>query len=565
MLNLTVLGKIGQTARSYFRENRADYFAFFLVSSFFLSCLAIWCWFDHTVPNFDSAAHALQGYQLLDTANDRAILAKRFWNILTTNFFYPPLAFWFHTLVLATGLPHGLADNVPRFFFFFLAMLALFNLSKQLTNDTGVAVVAVAIFSLYPGLQSIIHTLFMLDMLMAATCYLTLWLLLKWKNSPTFKNATIAGLALGLACLTKQLAALFLLVPVLTLLLITIKNRQWRQLCQLLCTIVVASIIFLAWLLPNFARFSSCISLNQSVESARGTLLSLWLQRIQLYTYVAQLNLTLPLVLAFVASLLDWKLQKKLAFFASFFFGGLGLLCLVNWDHHFRQAFPLLGFMALSTAGLLVALWRSKLIVLRLAVALLVFYDALVFFVVDFTPYPLKAPEWANKIVNPDVIRRTVFMTRLMPSCPSEYYAAAYDWVIEKSLAAPERCFAPINILPESTDFCFLSLKYLLRREGLPPQVGSFRKWTRAGYDFSYSSEDLDQYGWFVDRINQKGPPELDFLNAQARSNYQDLEHSLATSPKYVKVADTPLSDGSTLALYWNTDWHPWNPPPYSK
>ncbi|MBX9769902.1 MAG: glycosyltransferase family 39 protein, partial [Candidatus Obscuribacterales bacterium] len=205
-----------------------------LVTATFILANIIWSVYDHGLPDWDCAEHILNGLAYRDLLKHPKLFnADWIHTFLSVNYLYPPATYVLSGL---TKLVFGISpwvDGLLKAFYQAVLCLSIYGLTKDLLKSRIAATMAVISINLYPQTSIYSHQL-MLDFPMLAMVALAVWCLIAWQEKATTKNTICLGLAIGLACLTKQLAGAFLLVPVLIVLINTLAKRQFDKTGKLL-------------------------------------------------------------------------------------------------------------------------------------------------------------------------------------------------------------------------------------------------------------------------------------------------------------------------------------------
>src|SRR5262249_32511029 len=143
--------------------------------------------------------------------------------------------------------------------------------------------------------------------------------------------------------------------------------RDFAKVFLFWCILIFAAIPYLIWFQLNHASVSQMLSMNAETVASEGSVLSLWLKKLEMYLVNCIRTNTIPISILFVLSLFNFPAQRKLVLPAStlpaFFW-----LCTLGWgSRDVRYVLPVLGYVALSVAALLVRLWRTGKPLLKLS------------------------------------------------------------------------------------------------------------------------------------------------------------------------------------------------------
>lgn len=527
--------------------------SFWIVFCFFFFSLVIWICLDRTVPVYDSAFHLTTSYWMKDILFEPIGLREKLFKVLTLTSWYPPFFNWVHCLFLLSPIPTTIADNLPRVAFFAVGTFSLYKLGCQLVNDIPTSTIAVAVFCLFPVGFGLAHSRGLLDMPLAAMCFLALWLIARWHQAPSLFNALTAGAAIGLACLTKQMGVVYLTPPICLVLLPRLLAADFGKIGQFGCGLSLAAIPYLIWLLPNLLGICHQLFETDQLLASQGSGLSLWLQNVRFYLVdLAPKCLSIPLTVLFVLSLFNVSAQRKLWLAASLLVGFF-ILCFLRWDTHtFRYAYPILGYAALSIAALVIRVWQTGSLLLRLVEIGTAIYLFSVYFILNFTPYPFPRFPEADRLGLPFICSGCIWPATY-PACPFPSQPKAYDWVIEQiqshDLGRPSR----VEVGSETEECDCNSLVYLGSQKGVRLSVTSIFEWESAGsLRCAWNGSKLNP-DWYLTMRNQREPNHLlRFVTEADASNYKRINEQIPKSPKFSKFGEFPLPSGAYLVLYRN-------------
>jgi 4-amino-4-deoxy-L-arabinose transferase-like glycosyltransferase len=234
-----------------------------------------WWWLatDHAVP-FGGAATHLYVSQLYQ----EWIAEGHPFRAIVYDTYYPPAIRLFGAVVVALfgRGPDGpvLAQNIV---FVPLLALACYRVGRMVAGSR--AGLLAVVFALGAPLIAEQFHVFMLDAPQAALVAVAVWLLLESERFKRRGPAALAGLAVGLGLLTKQLMPLYLVGLIAALLL---RDGGWRNWRGIVVFAVVALAIALPWYLVHldeWGRFASAAGSGTAIEAvpaaARPSLVSL--------------------------------------------------------------------------------------------------------------------------------------------------------------------------------------------------------------------------------------------------------------------------------------------------
>jgi len=501
------------------------------------------------VPIWDSSAHLLYSYDLKDALTAPIPLEEKLHALFTCSGWYPPLFNWVHCLFLMCPTPRNVADDLPRVVFFAIGLISLYKLGRQLFNDAAAGLVAMAIFFALPGVCGISHARGLLDMPLASMYFLALWLIARWSAAPSWANALLAGCAIGLACLTKQMGAIFLGPAVFLVLIQRLFARDFGKAIQFSCGVALASIPYLIWLLPHLDAITKKLVLDHELFASRGSGFSLWFANFQLYLQHLSDCTPVPLSVLFLISLFNFPAQRKLWLPASAL-PAFMILCILPWGtSQVRYVLPILGYLALSTAALLVRAWRTTSPLLKALDVLFGLSLLTIYFVFNFTPYPFPRPPQRG-IFDAQYYGFACSRPGALPSEPNPEQPVAYNWLLAR--VQSEKLNRPgVMMVAVDTPNCALtSIEYLARQRGIPLQFQCLFSSEVNVLRCNPANLNLDP-NWYVTMKNDKSAYRMIFYSEQDLHNYENLMSYFETSGKFSQVSEFLLPDGeSRMILY---------------
>jgi hypothetical protein len=321
----------------------------------FWAISAWWLTADGRVTDFDTGKHLLTVFAYHDAIGDGRLLAP-----LTEFHSYPPLVH----LVGALGSAIGGVDTDPPIMaqnVVFLPGLAFGCFATaRLAYGPGAAVPA-AVFALGAPLVVAQFHQFVLDGPLAATIAVSVALLLASRRFARTGFSAAAGLAVGLALLTKQTAPAFL-VGILAVLLL---RGGWRNWPGLLAFAAVAAVVGGPWYVEHLGNLLDQVRVGGPSGGTATPLVPLGFLRLEernrdlYYSWgLVNFQLFLPFALLFLGgtawSATRWLRRRRPDDYTpELIAGGLGGLCLMTVTHYLdpRYTLPCLVFEAALATG----------------------------------------------------------------------------------------------------------------------------------------------------------------------------------------------------------------------
>jgi len=358
---------------------------FFLLIIFFIWLAGVildraWFFLDESVPAWDQADY-LNG-------------AMNYWHALQSPEWFNS-NWWEQLWLLSSKIPPGTyiltapfldifgtnADAATSILCVFSAVLlfSVYGLGVQLFNPK-VGLVAATLCQILPGLYRY-RTDFVLDYPVTAIVALSFFCLTLWKQSacevkkPSRRSwfwAILTGIVLGIALMIKQTVVLFLFFPILLLIGITIRQRKWQNIVQILLGLGTSLLIFFPWYRTNWLLILTSgkrATLDSAIAEGDPALTTIdaWFFYGKILPYLLSWPLFVIPIVGFLIYGTQWLAnqnrfddeQRKTIRWLSIFLIGSYVLNSLNLNKDARYILPLLPILALILAqGLLV--WRRK-------------------------------------------------------------------------------------------------------------------------------------------------------------------------------------------------------------
>lgn len=378
-------------------------------------CDRIWFALDHSTPAWDQAEYLTGTLNYSQALRNPQIFSGEWW----TNFWQisskiPPLVYilaGFIQNIFGTGADRA---TIVHLFFSAILLFSVYGLGVYLfTIEMGL--LAAVICQLLPGLYRF-RLDFLLDFPLTAVVTFSFFCLTVWRFLGTTKArrtrrkewfwAVIFGLSFGGSLMVKQTALFFLLVPILWVLVETIKEKKWERLAQLFTAFLVSVLVFGFWYRINWLLILTS-GKRATVDSAIAegdpplNTLAAWTFYWQDLPYVVSWVLLLVpivglLIYYFKSKAKDPKakvLNPNLRWLAVFWIGSY-LLCSLNINKDTRYVLPYLPVLAVFLAYCL-TLWQG-----RFAKAIRWGTIGLAFFLMLCNLYPLGGA-WLTQFLSP--------------------------------------------------------------------------------------------------------------------------------------------------------------------
>lgn len=531
-----------------------------IIVCLFAGLLALWHYFDHSIPAPDDSSYILGSFQYADLLRH-----PKFWSphwlhsMLTVNQVYPPTAMVFNgALRLLFGFGNWV--NVLSVVLFDALLTAtVYGTTRLLTGNGRAALLAAVLINLYPQISCMNHG-FALDAPLMAMIAAGTFILFWWRESPSWSRTLICGLVLGLACLTKQIAAAYLIGPGLYCLVDSIRSdvreRRWLKSRRLIAAATLTFLCGLPWTLTNLEHIRFLAQDNQAVM---GPIMVWQVFPRDLVFYARSFpDIMSPLLLAAfaVALLLAGKtVHRQLLPLSLSAVGGVLAISTLTWAlPSFRYDAPVLIATAAYTGFLMSRLldrWLPAVIVCTvIALATIQFVSF------NFAPYPISQPRFVSHISEMLGVKlvETVGLTerdrreaQILHSTPAPPEDWGQEWAIRTIDRFEGRKPVYLNILPDYVQLNGNTFELLGRMLGSPVRPTTSRRWTVIGDCVKFSPEVAMYYQWYLLKSGYQGNILRD---DESEKSYSQLIDFVEHGGKFKLIDSHKLPDGSTMFLY---------------
>lgn len=529
---------------------RQDLLLALSVSALLTAGLVCWFSFDHHNPTTDEAGHVLSSIAYGDLLRHSRPLNLTWWHkMLTVSTFYPPSAYIIGGVLKLLLHESRSADVALQAFYCATLSLSTFACARMLGLTSIGAAIAALVIGLYPGIVTLNHSFF-LDLPLASMVAFGMAALLFWYRKPTLRVSLVVGLAVGFACLTKQLVACFLFAAAATLVLQLFLEKRLALLPLLLRIGLIglgAAAVALPWVVTNIDATIGLAKYNrESMAGSHNIVQRGFLSNLAFYGLSLIRNGSPWLfAVAFLAMIsAKAKEHKNLLPVSASAAGGILLISTLNWcDLYARYTMSALIAMAIYTG-----LAGEKLIESgrpgKFVVALTLTIALLQYLALYFTPYPL-----ANSVADALVTGQK----NLPEWCRPEFSAPVPRdaWGAQEALDFVEKsdhstaCW--LNIMINQAELNAHTLQLLVAERNSPVRPTTSLQWTLAGDKVDFSPATACYYQWYLLKTGTTGYKFFDNKNA---ANFDSLIKFVTESGKFHKKWTFRTPDGQYLSLY---------------
>ncbi|HEY9714701.1 MAG TPA: phospholipid carrier-dependent glycosyltransferase [Chroococcales cyanobacterium] len=549
----------------------------------FAALIPIWFHFEHRLPTIDESGHILDSFAYQDLLRHPRLWKADWWlHMLTVNRFYPPLVY------IAGGalkLLFGATRAVD------IGMLTLFNvilsasvygiarLTLSSANGGGWRVAAptaglcaVTVVNLYPEL-ALLNRAFWLDFPLTAMVAAGLFSLLWWQSRPSWARAALSGVTLALACLTKQIACLYLVGPGLTILIWQLlslaRQRRPAPVLQVIVIAVVTAALFLPWVVVNAGESQNLAKDCAEHLGVRRSLVETLSANVLFYCGCLKSMMSPVLLAAFIASVgfLAVKMRSSFILLFSSPLIGIAAVSTLAWIFPKPQYIaPALVSFSACTGIAMARLWwagrlpvkgndevhgLSKRAVAAWLVPLICLVAGVQMFSLLFAPYPLAQPSFLARIsdrLGARIREPRLRIERINAHRAEDWgYAYVLDTIERREQGKP----VWLNVQSNSPDLNVHTFELIAHDLHSHVRPTTSRVYSIAGDRTEFSKEKALYYQWYLLRDAALGQG---FETAESQAADRDLRQFVTTGGKFELVARRALPDGSSLYLYRQKD-----------
>ncbi len=215
----------------------------------FAALVPIWFSYEHRIPTIDESGHILNAFTYADLFKHPRILRAEWWHqFLSVNSFYPPFGHMTNGLSRRSSAAAETVDVAVLTLFNVALSLSLYGITMRLTRSTSAALLSAVIINLYPEL-ALLNRAFWLDFPLTAMVGVGLFSLFNFRTDPTWRRAILAGIGLGTACMIKQIAVAYLVLPVAAVFIEQVggKTKSISDAIKLSVAGLIAAVICAPW------------------------------------------------------------------------------------------------------------------------------------------------------------------------------------------------------------------------------------------------------------------------------------------------------------------------------
>lgn len=533
---------------SSLQKKRNSISAIFAVTSIFVLANLAWSYFNHGMPNWDEAGHILNGLTYRELLKHPQFTSEWMYKFLSVNYLYPPVVYILNgTVKLALGIAPWV-DALIKAFYEALLCVSVYGITKSLLKDRLAALMSVVVINFYPQI-SFLSNQVMLDFPMVAMVALSLWALITWQSKPNLKNTILLGLAIGTACMTKQLAGAFIAVPTAIVFSQMLITRQFANCGKLFGAGIISAAMALPWLIVTYPSLQKLAQYNtNSIGQLTEKLDFGWIFTNYLAGFPAMMT---PILLCgFIAAMMvvESKTHRALLLLSASAISGLLLISTLSWAYPLdRYAVPALIAPAVYTGAAFSLAWSQRnSLLLKIAYSALAGIAALQYLLFNYSPYPLSVMEQLPKALPHIGIGLRTFHDFNIPSNP-EKSDWGQTWVLEQIRKKDNIVPTYLQIMPNSMPFNVHTMEYAAKLAKSPVVATTMRQWSVKGDTLQFTPEKALYYHWYLLKTGDQGNI---FANKESQIAFDQLTNFVRTSGKFKLMGMRSLPDHSICYLY---------------
>jgi len=530
-----------------------EWLAMGIVSLISACLLAAWFTCSHRLPTIDEAGHILNSLTYRDLFRHPHLFNQNWWfQLFTVNRFYPPFVHAFGG-ALKAFLGTGRAVDVFALIVYNVVLTcSVFGAAKICSGRMRAAIFAAIIINCYP-IIALLNRAFWLDLPLVAMISMALYAVLRYDSAKTWKNALFAGVCLGLAGMTKQIAVAYLALPTIYILgnqLIGGKKAQPHvsrtTVAQALSICLIAGAICAPWLLLNAGQAKNIADeCSAHITKSQSYWANLAFYMVQLPTIMS------PLLLAILPSAFltvpRTALTKLVPVGLSVLGGLLSISAVAFLFPKPQYEAPILIASAIVSGIVLCRIADSS---SRLLPAFAYAYLAAAvtqILAMEFAPYPVHYPAFLSKI--PSSMKAEISEPRLgfVGLNPHNTQDWGQVWAIEQIDKIDSGKQVWLNILGNTPNLNVHTFELVARDLNSKVKPTTSRLYSIGGDTVHFSPEEALYYQWYLVPSENKYQG---FANAESEQQFQRLKEFISDSDHFRAVASKVLPDGSSVTLY---------------
>jgi len=522
-----------------------NYYRYLKINKDYIILLTIWLigllidrtWFflDESIPSYDQSAHltaALHHDRIFQNLN---ILSGNWWLSLweLTPSYRAPFVYICTVpflVLFGKGYDQGSLVNL---LYTAIIILSVYHLGNYLFKNRKIGITASIFCVLFP-IMGIMRTDYLLDYGLTSIVIATFTILTIWKDSHTgfvsWVLTLILGVGIGLIMLAKPTGFIFILIPSIYTLIISISKRKFIKLIQTGLSLILAWLICGSWYSLNWLTIITSALNANNVGKGEGdpaaTTIAGWLY----YPQTIPETVGFPILFVSIGIFLIYlfksrfsqnavkdNLAKSALNWLFIFVIGSYVICSLGTNKDIRfilPSFPVISLILAYFFNLIENIWFNKLRLATFIVSGIVLLN-------NLFPLPLIQ----------------AYGGKHLPNSESKKYPLAE--LIEKIYQTTPYLKTTLGVVPVSTpQVNEFTLDYF-------GTLADFRVYGRKlTMKLSQADQDLQYLSWYVTKDNEPDEP------GEKGETKRKLKSLIETSPDLKLQSDWVLPHGDKLRLY---------------
>ncbi len=519
-----------------------------LVAILFGALIPIWFAFEHRIPTIDESGHILNAFTYADLFRHPRLLRADWWHhLMTVNSFYPPFAHMTNGVFKAFFGASRAVDIAVLTIFNIALTLSVYGIAMRLTRSYASALLSAVVINLYPEL-ALLNRAFWLDFPLTAMVGVGLFSLFHFRAQPSWSRACIAGVALGAACMTKQIAVAYLVLPAVAVFAESLigLGKSFGTAAKLVLVGAITAAISAPWFLLN-AEKAKLMADDCAVHITHTQSFS---DNLMHYCQVLPATMSPLLMAVFVVALFAARkiIRKQLYPLLFSAVGGVLAVCTLGWILPKPQYIaPALITTAVISGCFLAQLFDNQNKWMKRAGTIILLAGIVQIFSLEFAPYPLSTPALladfgraaGNTIAEP---RLGIVRVNARPDVDWGQY-----WAMREIDKMDNGKKVYLNILSNSPDLnvhTFELIGHDLNSSVIPT---TSRNYTIGGDKVTFSPTEALYYPWY---LIQSESHYQGFVDEASEKAYDRLKNFVQSDSRFKLIGTHHLPDGTTISLY---------------
>jgi 4-amino-4-deoxy-L-arabinose transferase-like glycosyltransferase len=538
----------------------------FVSCSIFAIALIAWFVINHGYPAWDAANHTLAANDYADLLHKaRPFNVNWLSRFLTVDPAYPlTINLLYGTFRAVFGL-NNLADGLCAASLLTVLNLSTAGIARHLHFSKLTSCISIVVLNTFPLVCGLSHTL-LLDFGVLALVALAYWRMLAWSDEPDNKNLALFSLALAMAVTSKQAASFYFVAPMLILLILALRAKNFKKVIHLLTAGLAASAALALWVIPNYSVIKRIKEVCQAEVLTGGNYWSQVEHHVEAYLQgyiqiVSPLWAIISLLAAFAAfrqarrlNLQLPTINNKRVIFASGIAGGIIMLSLMAVSRpETRYVIPLALPGALLGAGFIAHLLAGKSsdYSTRLSGIALLALALAQYLIFNFAPYPLTLSRHIADDIKAKIMQEnpeTLIGIPSNPTPPGDIWGQ--HWLLQEGasyFASPAPRAARLNLLVNTDALNVHTLTVAARQSKIAVDISTCRRFTLNGDEIALGPQELGYFDIFV----VKSGRDTGYKTAGQQSDARLAEAKAKLAAAGFNISRKTLSaDNSELILY---------------